>query len=89
MRTSRFVEHGSTAARPGTAAALSPIFIDKERKTLTGTAAWFMAKHHEQMAHAHKIYLYLIDQDARVFLTLVDAPPSDPEGAVNIFELTP
>ena len=40
------------------------------------------------MAHAHKIYRYLIDQDARVHLTQVDAPPSDVEGAVNMFELT-
>lgn len=55
---------------------------------MTGVAAWFMAKHHEEMAHAHKIYRYLIDQDARVQLTQVDAPPSDVEGAVNMFELT-
>ena len=47
-----------------------------------------MAKHHEEMAHAHKIYRYLIDQDARVHLTQVDAPPSDIDGAVNMFELT-
>jgi ferritin len=59
-----------------------------EGSNLTGTAAWFMAKHHEEMAHAHKIYRYLIDQDARVHLTQVDAPPSDIDGAVNMFELT-
>ncbi len=59
-----------------------------EASNLTGTAAWFMAKHHEEMAHAHKIYRYLIDQDASVSLTRVDAPPSDVEGAVNMFELT-
>jgi ferritin len=55
---------------------------------LTGTAAWFMAKHYEEMAHAYKIYNYLIDQDARVSLSQVEAPPSDVEGAVNMFELT-
>ena len=59
-----------------------------EASNLTGTAAWFMAKHHEEMAHAHKIYRYLIDQDAGVDLTRVDAPPSDVEGAVDMFELT-
>ena len=47
-----------------------------------------MAKHHEEMAHAHKIYRYLIDQDAGVDLARVDAPPSDVGGAVNMFELT-
>ena len=59
-----------------------------EASNLTGTAAWFMAKHHEEMVHAHKIYRYLIDQDAGVDLTRVDAPPSDVEGAINMFELT-
>ena len=59
-----------------------------EASSLTGVAAWFMAKHHEEMAHAYKIYRYLIDQDARVQLTQVDAPPSDVEGAVDMFEMT-
>jgi ferritin len=59
-----------------------------EASNLKGTAAWFMAKHHEEMAHAHKMYRYLIDQDASVELTQVEAPPSDVEGAVNMFEIT-
>jgi ferritin len=59
-----------------------------EASNLKGTAAWFMAKHHEEMAHAHKIYRYLIDQDARIELTQVEAPPSDVEGAINMFSIT-
>jgi ferritin len=59
-----------------------------EASNLKGTAAWFMAKHHEEMAHAHKLYRYMIDQDATVQLRQVEAPPSDIEGAVRMFEST-
>jgi ferritin len=59
-----------------------------ERINLKGTAAWFMAKHGEEMAHALKIYRYLLDQDAAVALTTVDAPPAAPEGIMAMFEDT-
>ena len=49
-----------------------------ETSNLKGTAAWFMAKHHEEMTHAHKMYRYLVDQDAAVQLTEVAAPPARP-----------
>lgn len=59
-----------------------------ERVNLKGTAAWFMAKHTEEMAHALKIYRYLLDQDAAVDLTAVAAPPASPDGVMAMFEGT-
>jgi ferritin len=59
-----------------------------ERVNLKGTAAWFMAKHGEEMAHALKMYRYLLDQDAAVELTAVSAPPMSPDGVLAMFEDT-
>ena len=59
-----------------------------EAANLKGTAAWFMAKHNEEMAHAHKMYRYLIDQDANVKLGEVAAPPPRSEGVLQMFERT-
>lgn len=59
-----------------------------EASNLKGTAAWFMAKHNEEMTHAHKMYRYMVDQDARVELAEVAAPPPETEGVLQMFELT-
>jgi ferritin len=59
-----------------------------ERVNLKGTAAWFMAKHAEEMAHALKMYRYLLDQDAAVELGAVAAPPVGPDGVMAMFEGT-
>ena len=59
-----------------------------EAANLKGTAAWFMAKHNEEMTHAHKMYRYLIDQDANVELGEVAAPPPRSEGVLQMFERT-
>lgn len=59
-----------------------------EASNLKGTAAWFMAKHNEEMTHAHKMYQYLVDQDATVQLTDVAAPPPENEGVLQMFENT-
>jgi ferritin len=59
-----------------------------ERVSLKGTAAWFMAKHHEEMTHALKMYRYLLDQDAEVALASVEAPPPRPDGVMAMFEDT-
>ncbi len=55
---------------------------------LKGTAAWFQAKHGEEMAHAMKMYRYLIDQDAPVDLTAVPAPERVGDGVLRMFERT-
>jgi len=59
-----------------------------ESENLSGTAAWFMAKHGEEMAHAMKIYHYLHDQGARVELDAVDKPPTVYAGVLDMFEKT-
>jgi len=57
-----------------------------ESENLRGTAAWFMAKYEEEMAHAMKIYRYLHDQGARVELEAVDKPPTHYAGVLDTFE---
>jgi ferritin len=57
-----------------------------EAANLKGTAAWFLAKHGEEMTHALKMYRYLIDQDAAVRLSAVAAPPGEAEGVLDMFE---
>jgi ferritin len=59
-----------------------------ETMNLKGTAAWFMAKHNEEMGHAMKIYGYLIDQDAAIALTEIAAPPAVTGGVIGMFERT-
>jgi ferritin len=59
-----------------------------EADNLKGTAAWFRAKHGEEMTHALKMYRYLLDQEADVRLTEVAAPPADIHGVVPMFEST-
>lgn len=59
-----------------------------ETMNLKGTAAWFMAKHREEMTHAHKMYRYLIDQEAPVQLDAVAAPVAVGDGVLAMFEHT-
>jgi ferritin len=59
-----------------------------ETNNLKGTAAWFMAKHGEEMAHALKMYRYLLDQDAEVQLDAIAAPPAKTAGIMDMFERT-
>jgi ferritin len=59
-----------------------------ESMNLKGTAAWFLAKHGEEMAHGLKMYRYLIDQDAVVHLTEVAQPPVVSDGVLAMFERT-
>lgn len=59
-----------------------------EAASLKGTAAWFFAKHREEMAHGLKMYRYLVDQDAEVQFTGIAAPPAAAEGVLQMFERT-
>ncbi|MBK5931805.1 ferritin [Halochromatium salexigens] len=59
-----------------------------ESSNLNGTAAWFMAKHGEEMTHALKMYRYLLDQDSTVQLEAVSAPPAKTAGIMDMFERT-
>ncbi len=59
-----------------------------ETMNLKGTAAWFMAKYNEELAHGMKIYRYLIDQGAAVAFTQIAAPPAEADGVLEMFERT-
>jgi ferritin len=59
-----------------------------EALNLKGTAAWFQAKQQEEMDHGLKMYRYLLDQDAEVGFTAIDAPPSGASGVLDMFEQT-
>jgi len=59
-----------------------------ETANLKGAAAWFFAKHGEEMVHALKIFRYLVDQDAEVQFSDITAPPARSEGVMHMFEQT-
>ena len=59
-----------------------------ETMNLKGTAAWFMAKHTEELAHAQKMFRYLVDQDAPVDFGDVSAPTRVTDGVVPMFQHT-
>lgn len=55
---------------------------------LRGVAAWFMAKHDEELAHAMKLYKYILDQGAEIKLQALDCPPTNSAGVLDMFEMT-
>ncbi|EGV32176.1 Ferritin Dps family protein [Thiorhodococcus drewsii AZ1] len=59
-----------------------------ETMNLKGVAAWFFAKHGEEMTHAMKMYRYLIDQDVVVKLTEIAAPEAVEPSVIEMFEGT-
>ncbi|NCA69454.1 MAG: ferritin [Sphingobacteriia bacterium] len=61
---------------------------EAEEINLRGTAAWFMAKHGEEMAHALKMVRYQLDQGAEVKLAGIDGPPAKAGSILAMFERT-
>jgi ferritin len=59
-----------------------------ETANLKGASAWFFAKHGEEMAHALKIYRYLVDQDVPIRFEAIAAPPAETDGILDMFEQT-
>ncbi len=55
---------------------------------LPGFANWFMVQYREEMDHAMKIYRYINDQGGKVKLAAIDEPPSEFEGAMDMFQKT-
>jgi ferritin len=45
-------------------------------KGLNGMAHWLMVQYHEEMFHAMKFFTYVNNQNAKVELMQIDAPPS-------------
>jgi ferritin len=40
------------------------------------------------MEHGHKMYRYLVDQDAPIQFSALDAPPAESSGIIHMFEQT-
>ena len=57
-----------------------------ESKDLPGMAAWMRAQNDEEVAHAMKIYTYIVDRDGRVALEAIDKPQTDWESPLAVFE---
>lgn len=59
-----------------------------ETMSLRGVAAWFFAKHGEELTHAMKMYRYLIDQDTAVQVSEIAAPEAVEPNVLKMFEHT-
>jgi len=55
---------------------------------LKGFANWFMVQYQEEMMHAMKFYNYINDQGEQVKLTAIDAPPTEFDSPLYMFEKT-
>ncbi|MGD8869482.1 MAG: ferritin [Gemmatimonadales bacterium] len=64
-------------------ASMSAFF---ESVDLRGFAAWMTAQAQEEVAHAMKIYRFIIDRGGRVKLAAIDAPPTDWQSPQAAFE---
>ena len=59
-----------------------------ESINLSGFASWMRAQAQEEMVHAMKFYDYVNERGGRVILGPIDAPPSEWESAVSVFDAT-
>ena len=59
-----------------------------ESISLSGFANWMRAQAQEEMVHAMKFYDYVNERGGRVILGRIDAPPSEWESPVAIFDAT-
>ncbi|HSG81978.1 MAG TPA: ferritin [Gemmatimonadota bacterium] len=57
-----------------------------ESKDLPGMAAWMRAQNDEEVAHAMKIFTYIIDRGGRVTLDAIDKPQAEWASPLAVFE---
>lgn len=55
---------------------------------LDGFASWLRIQADEEMIHAMKIYDFVFERNGRVALTAIDAPPTEWESPLAVFEAT-
>lgn len=55
---------------------------------LKGFSNWFMVQYQEEMMHAMKFYDYINNLGRQVKLMAIDAPPTEFESPLNMFEKT-
>ena len=56
-----------------------------EMDSLTGFAHWCRLQHEEEMAHANRLFKYLLDRGGKVELEAIPKPSTDYEDAVTVF----
>ena len=59
-----------------------------EAQDLPGMAAWMRSQNDEEVAHGRKIFTYVVDRGGRVSLGAIDAPQTDWESPLAVFEHT-
>lgn len=59
-----------------------------ESISLSGFANWMRTQAQEEMVHAMKFYDYVNERGGRVILGPIEAPPSEWESAVSVFDAT-
>lgn len=57
-----------------------------EANDLSGFANWMRVQAQEERDHAMKFYDYLVTRGARVTLTEIEAPPTEWESAIAVFD---
>ncbi|MDD3890622.1 MAG: ferritin [Syntrophomonadaceae bacterium] len=57
-----------------------------ESQNLKGFANWMNVQYQEEVAHATRMYNYLNERGGRVILKAIDAPPTEWNSPVNVFE---
>jgi len=57
-----------------------------EERNLPGFANWMMVQYQEEMSHAMKFYNYVIERGGMVKLKAIDAPPTEWDSPLAVFE---
>jgi ferritin len=57
-----------------------------ESSDLSGFANWMRVQAQEELSHAMKFYVYLVQRGARVILTEIEAPPTEWDTNIAVFE---
>ncbi|MBL7215697.1 MAG: ferritin [Phycisphaerae bacterium] len=57
-----------------------------EKMNLPGFANWMRVQAQEEMTHAMKFYVHIIERGGTVKLTAIDAPPTEWSGVKAVFE---
>jgi ferritin len=57
-----------------------------ESSDLSGFANWMRVQAQEELSHAMKFYDYLVQRGARVILTEIEAPPTEWDTNIAVFE---
>ena len=55
-------------------------------KNLSGFANWMKIQFEEEQSHAMKLYQYIIDRGGRVYFDSIDAPQTEWESIIAVFE---